>query len=323
MIIRVKKRDLLILSIALILVILIPYVYAQVGTAAKTGLGVWLIISNRNPTNISLLNATFTANPISGGDASILITFNASDADGAAQLNGTTGGRVIVNLTLGNPSVAQFRTQTSCGNVTVDSDRVQFNCTILMRYYDNASAAWVINVTVIDSGSGSSTNDTVTFTYDDLAAFSIRTSGANEQANLNFSNLNLGQSDVAAKAPVILNNTGNNDFDQINITAAALILVGGSDVINAGQFAVNVTNNTLGQGLPLTTAPQTIPGVSVDANATLPHGPGISGDSVPYPGTADFKSKGNQTLIFFVDVPTGIGTGTYNNTWNMTVVDLT
>jgi len=44
---------------------------------------------------------------------------------------------------------------------------------------------------------------------------------------------------------------------------------------------------------------------------------------VPYQGVADFKTKGNQTLLFWVDVPSsGLSAQTYNNTWNLTVVDL-
>ncbi|MBI2650711.1 hypothetical protein HYX04_05380, partial [Candidatus Woesearchaeota archaeon] len=44
---------------------------------------------------------------------------------------------------------------------------------------------------------------------------------------------------------------------------------------------------------------------------------------VPYAGVSGFTSKGNQTLIFWIDVPaSGLSAQTYNNTWNLTVVDL-
>ena len=335
MIIKIKKRDLLIVSIALFLIILIPIIYAQTKTPKTGTFGVWLVIGNQNPVNISLNNVTtllsssqFSVDPSSASTKTILISFNASDPDGPEQINGTNGGKVIVNLTLGTPGNSQFRTQTSCVNTTINNvagskHQVIFNCTIDMKYYDNASSSWVINITVIDSNSGSARNDSAIFTYNSLAAFSLIARGVSEGANLNFSSLFLNDQNKVAKAPLLLNNTGNNDFDQINITAAALIgLQTASEIIAASSFAVNVTNNTNGLGLPLSNAPQIIP-FSDASNATLLHGPGISGDNVPYPGVADFKTKGNQTLLFWIDVPAyGLSAQTYNNTWNITVVDL-
>ena len=160
MIIRVKKRDLavtgisLILILSIILALSVPLIYAQ---TVNTNFAVWLTISNRNPTNVSLINATgFGIDPVAGSDAAIRIVFNASDPDGAGDINGTLGGRVLVNLTLGSPSAAQFRTQTVCTNSSQSTSKhiVVFNCTVNMRYYDNNSAAWVINITVQDSSGG-------------------------------------------------------------------------------------------------------------------------------------------------------------------------
>ena len=124
-----------------------------------------------------------------------------------------------------------------------------------------------------------------------------------------------------------INNTGNNDFDQINITGANLIQIGGAAEIAIGRFFVNITNNTLGNGMPLTTSAQTIRAAITLAgeeisNATLMHGPSSIGETPIYPGVADFYSKGNQTLLFWLDLPLGLPSGTYNNTWNLTVVDL-
>ena len=120
----------------------------------------------------------------------------------------------------------------------------------------------------------------------------------------------------------MLNNTGNNDFDQINLTAANLIgITTPGETIAASNFAVNITNSSSGLGLALSNSPQVIPGIDDTANATLFHGPGISGDTAPYSGPT--LTRGNQTLIFWVDVPSsGLSSQTYNNTWNMTAVDL-
>ena len=334
MIISIKKRDLLIVTAALVLIIFVPFIYSQVGLGAKAGVGVWVVISNQNPANVTLNNVTGQSfDPKSGGTQGIVISFNVSDPDGLGNVNGTDGNaRVIVNFTLGARDIAQFRTHTICTNVTNDDTAapkvVTFTCTVDMKYYDNNSASWVANVTVYDSNGGSAYANQ-TFTYNSLASFSITARDVGEGANINFSGATVGQNNFPAKAPILLNNTGNNDFDQINITGASLIQVGGAAEIAIGSFAVNITNNTGGQGIPLSTGALTIPGIpgmggsgGDNANATLMHGPGVSGDTVPYPGKADFKSKGNQTLLFFVDIPSGTAAATYNNTWNITVVDI-
>ena len=329
MIIKIKKRSLLIVTVSLILLILVPIIYSQTQTPKLAGFGVWVVIGNQNPAILYLNNTGFTVDPLSGGDSVILISFNATDADSVNQINGTTGGRVIVNVTLGTPQFSQFRSQTTCVNSTLGSGStgvVTFNCTITMRYYDNNSASWVVNITLIDSNSGVGRNDSNgsilnTFTYSALAAFSIVARGVSEGANLNFTSLNLNDADKPAKAPLLLNNTGNSDFDQINITAAALIgITTPGDSIAASQFFVNTTNGTAGLGLPLSNLPQVIPFGDTTSNASLLHGPGVSGDTPPYGGPT--IPRGNQTLVFWVDIPSGISSQTYNNTWNMTVVDL-
>ena len=336
MIISIKKRDLLIVTAALVLIIFVPFIYSQVGLGAKAGVGVWVVISNQNPVNITINISNAQAfDPKSGGSQGIVISFNVSDPDGLGNVNGTDGNaRVIVNFTLGTRDIAQFRTHTTCVNTTSPATPtargvVMFNCTVNMRYYDNNSASWAINVTVIDANGGSATNDTRVFTYNSLASFTITARDVADGAQVNFSGASVGQNNFPAKAPILLNNTGNNDFDQINLTGANLVQVGGASEIAISSFAVNITNNTNGQGIPLSTGALTIPGIpgmggsdGVNPNATLMHGPGVSGDTVPYPGNADFKSKGNQTLLFFVDIPSGTAAATYNNTWNLTVVDI-
>jgi len=284
--------------------------------------------SAANPPVIKLNNVTvgFQVDPVAGGSAFILISFNVTDAQGVTTINGS---KAIVNLTLDSGDDGQFRFNISddetsniepgtCYNHTQGTVMI-INCTIEMRYYDNASASWVINVSVEDTAGGVGRNDTISFTYNSLSSFSLTANHPGEAANLNFTSLFSGDVDKPAKAPILLNNTGNDDFDQINITAADLI--SGSNTIAVTNFAVNITNNTAGNGQALALTPLTIrsPGAGLD-NASLLHGPGISGDTVPYTGPTD--TKGNISLYFWIDVPAGLATGTYNNTWNITVIDL-
>ena len=343
MIIKVKKRDLAIATISLIFILAIifsltiPLIYAQTVNVTTGGFGVWLTITNVNPT-IKLINATgFGVDPIAGQNVPLLISFNVTDTNGADDINGTYGSTtVVVNLTLGARGSAQFRTHTSCVNTTFGNlDSVQFNCTVNMKHYDNASSSWVINISVVDGAGGTAVNATKnneaaphTFTYNSLASFSIRARDVSEGANLNFSGMTLGASDQPAKAPLLLNNTGNVDFDMIRILAANLVgLTTPSQTIAASVFFVNATNGTAGLGTPLSATTNvtiralTQPAADTLANVTLLHGPGATGGT-QLGGTSDSFTKGNQTLVFWVDVPSGITAQTYNNTWNMTMVDL-
>ena len=128
----------------------------------------------------------------------------------------------------------------------------------------------------------------------------------------------------------MLNNTGNADFDAIRIMAADLVgITTPAEIVGAGNFTVNATNITAtpGLGAPLyrlaniTIREYAQTGADTLDNVTLMHGPGVSGDTVPYSGPT--ITRGNQTLVFWLDVPSsGVSPQAYNNTWNMTVVDI-
>jgi len=353
MIIRMKKRDVAIVSISLIFILSIifsmsvPLIYALAANASQVSVA-WLVISNRGPDNITLINSTgFSVDPIAGGVSLMIIVFNASDPDGAGDINGTLGGRVTVNITLGVPGGGnQFRTETNCTNSTdtkSSKDVVTFNCTISMQFYDNASSNWVINITVEDQAGATARNDSSneitsptphTFTYNFVDSYSVTSRISHpggEGASINFTSLNPGTNNNIAKAPLLFNNSGNSDFDAINITGADLIGTDSTTVIDISNFRVNATNSSTipgeeGSGMPLTVEGQTIPvtaqlGSDTYDNLTLLHGPGLLVDeTIPYGGAT--ISRGNQTLLFWVDVPSGISTQTYNTTWNLTAINI-
>ena len=88
-----------------------------------------------------------------------------------------------------------------------------------------------------------------------------------------------------------------------------------SEMLGAGNFTINITNATAGAGMPLSNRAQSI------GNEIFLHGPGASGDAVPYSGIT--ITKGNLSLYFWVDIPaSGLSAQAYNNTWNLTLVDL-
>ena len=329
MIIKLKKRDLLVISVIFLTFLIVPFVYAAYTGVIIKGLGGEIWITNRNPT-IKLINVTaFQVDPTSGGATIVLLSFNASDADGVSNINAS---KVVVNFTLGVNG--QWRSNVSdvgvefgtCYNHTENNANVIINCTVVMQYYDNASSGWVINVSIKDINGGVGRNDSngtilYNFTYNQLSAMSL------SSAIINFSNANLGDTNIpAGGVTVVLNNTGNDDFDQINITGAAYIGVDiTSQSIAASQFFVNYTNAVDGAGMPLSTSGQTIRLLEQSAadrldNLTLPHG--HTSAKTTY-GDNAISAKGNQSLYFWVDIPSsGLSSQKYNNTWNISVIDL-
>ena len=272
--------------------------------------------SNSNPIIKLNISSGLSVDPVAGGIARISISFNVTDADGTSEINVTT---VIVNLTLGGGG-GQFRYNASgyngglgtCYNHT-EVSKVVINCTVLMRYYDNASNNWRINVSIRDTNGAVGYNDSRTFTYNTLSAIAF------PRAWINFSSLTLGTNNQQALLPLVLNNTGNDDFNQINISAATLFGVDvTSESIAASQFRINGTNNGAGNGMPLTNGALTIRGLT--GNLSLYHG--HTSALTSYYDTI-ISAKGNQSLYFWVDVPSsGISSQKYNNTWNITVINL-
>jgi hypothetical protein len=337
--ISVRNKTLIISVIILLLLILLPIVYSQVGTGVKRGFGVWLIISNAGPI-VKLNNVTIGAiDPVAAGAVKVIISFNVTDSNGVVDINAT---KAVLNFSRGGADGAQFRYNASADSGTelgtcynhTQGTTVIINCTIWMYYYDNAST-WNITATVKDLSGAVGRNNSITFTYNSLASFSVTSRISKESANINFTSLSLGDQNQEAKAPLLLNNSGNNDFDQINITAANLIGVSDSGYsIAATAFQVNSTNASKidtnaagGRGKPLAVTTITIPARDQPAadsvnNLTLYHGASSTGDtSAPY--SDETLAKGNQTLIFWVDVPgSALITQAYNNTWNISVVDL-
>ena len=187
-----------------------------------------------------------------------------------------------------------------------------------MRYYDNASSNWVINISVQDingaigrnSSDGSGPN---TLTYNELSAISLPV------AAINFSNVNLGAQNQPASSPLILNNTGNVDFDMVNITAEDLAgTTTSGETISITNFFANFSNAMATGGIPLSTATINIPGLG-GGNATIQHG---HTDAVSDYNDDVLGDKGNRSLFFWVDVPTsGLSAQLYNATWNITVID--
>ena len=322
MIIKIKKRNLLIVAAFLILAVLIPLIYAQTGgnVVRKAGFKVDLVIQNRNP-SINVSNVTggassFSVDPISGGNAIVLISFNVTDADGAADINASTA---VVNFTLGGNAGQYYVNQSfvsssefgTCFNHSPSSTVVVINCTVVLPFFANASAIWVINISVKDKFGGVGRNDTGRFTYNFVSGLAL------PYAFVNFSNVNLGQTNVLAYPHLLINNTGNDDYDMVNMSAAALVgTTTTTESIGVTNFYVNLTNSSNGD-LALNFPANGI--VNLRDTATGGNVSFLHGHTSAFAPNAD---KGNISAFIWVDVPSsGLSSQLYNATWNVTAIN--
>ncbi len=281
-----------------------------------------ITVTNRAPI-IKLNNVTgFAVDPVEAGNSIILLSFNVTDSDGAATINAS---KAIVNLTLGTND-GQFRFNISrpdsdsefgtCINHTEpgpgsETARVVINCTVLLRYYENSSSNWVINISVKDISGSAAINDTLRFTYNVLSAISL------PYQSINFSTVNLGQQNVKAYPHILMNNTGNDDFNRINMSAAALVgTTTASESIGVTNFGVNLTNSSTSENKYLA--------FSADGTVNLRNPLNGSNASLYHGHTSAFapnNDKGNISAFIWVNVPSsGLSAQLYNATWNITAV---
>lgn len=177
-------------------------------------------------------------------------------------------------------------TSSPCSVVGSTATMNRYQCDLTINYY-NLPGAWTINASVYDGASAIATDLTQTYTNGNVYGISLKTD------SLTFSG-SPGENDVnASNNPQVVNNTGNNAITTLNLTAYNL--ANGGTHIGAGNFTANVTDSTAGQTL-INNTPVT-----------------ISGSGVSVLGTRD--------MYIYLDVPTGIGNGSYTstNSWIVTI----
>ena len=134
--------------------------------------------------------------------------------------------------------------------------------------------------------------------------------------------INLGQSNVRAYPHLLINNTGNEDFDMVNMTAAALTgTTTTTENIGVTSFGVNLTNSSNGD-LALNFPADGIVNLRQPAGYGADTGKNVSflhGHTSAFAPNAD---KGNISAFIWVDVPSsGISPQLYNATWNVTAIN--
>lgn len=314
MIIKIKKRSLMLLMLAV--VISLPLAYA-VASVQRVGFKVELVISNRNPSIVlnnitaALTSSQFSVDPTATGYTNILVSFNVTDPDGVAQVNAS---KAVINFTLGDKlewysNVSEISTSEfgTCSNSTQTSTVMVINCTVALPYYANASGKWSINISIKDTQGGVGRNDSAIFTVNVVSGLAL------PYTAINFSNVNLNQQNVLAYPHLLINNTGNDDFTRVNITAAALV---GQTIttenIAVTSFGVNTTNSSANKRQSfLSDGTISLSDEITGTFSKLTHG---------HTSSLVNADKGNMSVFVWVNVPSsGLSSQLYNATWNVTV----
>jgi hypothetical protein len=272
-------------------------------TTVTKDLWIAVTLSNNMPivfnASQALNNASITLN--AGTFVDVTFKFNVSDPDG---YNDISDSKVGVNLTFNG-----VRRSNNTGNCVMDGTPTattkDYTCEVAVYYYDNASSIWDIvlfaedvghNVAKNSSQSIGSTTGSHNITVNSLSAFSLLTPSLVSSASFGDSNKEL---------IVMINNTGNFDFNQINVTPYDL----NASVLDFFRlfqnFSINGTPSTnVGNGQNISSGVPIAFNESSGLGATMPHH--ISGDS-------DFK--GNRSVYIYIDIPINRGLtagATYN-----------
>jgi hypothetical protein len=233
-----KKRNLSILSVLVLIVFFISFVSAGFFDFLKGK------VTGHDVTDTVTLNVSVTSGTPVIWDVRVQspltltlgpnptyfhVNFSVNDTDGADNLNNVTA---AVNISSG---VETPRFNTSCAVVNYGGNDANYSCLVTAWWFDD-DADWVIgaNITDLNSNTGSNTTDTITIgtltgfeMYPSALAFSTLTPGTYNQTPNNY---------------VSMNNTGNDPFGSGNVQINASDLRGEQSpgyALWAGNFSAS------------------------------------------------------------------------------------
>ena len=276
-------------TIAIMTILLSFSMITVVGAPTTVNFTVNLSIGGNAVPVVTWVESGLTPNPVESTTTTVWILFNASDNNGHADLDYSTA---QVRLTRAGETE---RASGSCVNYNNDSLTKLFNCSVNMEYYDE-DGAWTINASVQDFSAAYDDDTGTTLAYGTLQA--VRGS----PLGISFGTVNLGQNLSAPDNPLVLNNTGNQNFTEINLTAYDLV---GQDnpaqYIAASDLYANISLDEIGDQLINNT-------MVVLTNGTL----------IRDIGGTDY----NRNLYIWVDVPSsGLSNQNYtsSSSWQIEV----
>jgi len=261
------------------------FVLVGFGSAGTTTYTPEITVGNNAPTIDSVSDPT-TVTLVEGGTTQVSVTVLVSDPDGAS------------DITLVNSSASAIgetnREDASCTDEgDVSSTQANFTCTFTHFYYDGGVSAdsWTILALAQDASSGQDTDNTRTYEVTDLSAYNITQVPT-------WATLTAGTNNNAASNHLIINNTGNNDYTQFNVTAY--------DLLN-GANTIPVSGFDLDDDVAFGSAQAMV-------NAT----------AVTVTGTFSFMTAGASafdTVYHRADVPAGLSAGLYtaSSAWTTTL----
>ena len=226
---------------ALFAIFMIPTMLSPVLAATQDSTGVNLTIQSISP-EVYFVEAIAAQDPVDGNTTTV--TFEVRIRD-----NNTYSDISSVNATFFKTGETN-RTDASCTfSSQLSATTANYSCSVDMLYYD-LDGFWNVSVVSEDADSNTDTNDSISFTYNQLSAMRMSPN------NITFGSLSPGQTGVGATDdPIVLNNTGNQNFTQINTTALDLNGVTNStEYIPAGNFSMNVADSSGGDSLANNTA---------------------------------------------------------------------
>jgi len=210
------------------------------------------IITNQPP-NIYFIESIPTQDPT--GSSTTTVTFIVSVSD----INGYSD---ILSVSAEFNKTGEVTRSGDCDEDNViNSTARNYSCSFDMWYYD-ANGIWSVMVYAEDT---SSENDTEwsSFTYNLLTSWVMNVN------SLNFGSIYHGENYIGAtENPMILANTGNDDFSgKINVTALDLRgVTNSSEYIPAESFSVSIDNDANGDILQNNTAVN-VTGTSLNRSA--------------------------------------------------------
>jgi len=260
-----------------IAIITIPALLPVLGVAGNvTYFNVTLTVNGGSPT-ITFVQA-INDSPQEGGSKTVHFYFNATHPNGVSYIP-ATGAHVQINQS------GVILPDSGCVVNSTDSLTLnKYDCNLTIYYY-TLPGVWTINATIIDTGANRATNTTAApYTNGNTYGLTLKTS------NVALSGTP-GQLSTAGTQYV--NNTGNMNFNQINLTGINLV---GPSIIGVGNFTANTTDgNGAGQSL-INNTPVTLLSSNISINAS-------------------------RNIFLYVNIPAGLANGTYNSSssWTVTV----
>jgi hypothetical protein len=279
-----KKNELvltIIFFMTMLIVLMMPGVLPAFGVSGNvTYFNVTVTVNGGSPI-ITYVQA-ISDSPSEGTTKTVHFYFNATHPNGVANI--LPGGASIKITQSGT-------TLTSTGCMVNSTDGVtlnRFDCNVTLNYY-NLPGAWTINATIVDTSANSVSNTGSSFTNGMIYGLTLKATTITFGGDSGTPDISAGQN------PQQVNNTGNMNFTQINLTAFNVKSITNA-IIGAGNFTANTTNGTgFGQILINNTAVMLV-------NSTLP-------------------VNGSRNVYLYLDLPSGVANGTYysEDQWRVTV----